>query len=367
MKLYKLFFLLCLLVIICSCSQPTNFFTPGDPLIRYQGRISLSNPSEPILVGSASYIEVNFKGDSCTALLKNMNTPDMYGFISVEIDGKYQGRVKIAADSMVAYSFTPEKDKEIHNLKIFKATEAQNGNIAFGGIKAEGIEKLPPLPERKIEFIGNSITCGMGVGWEEIPCNTNHWYDQHNAYYSYATISAKELNAQFMLSSYSGIGIYRSWNLPKPIMPEVYEDLMFGTGENTPWDFSRFTPELVSICLGTNDFSDGDGINERQPFDSARYVNNYIGFLEAIYSHYPETQACLLTSPMVDGEKASLFEGCLTAVKKHFDEAAPEKKTIALYFFNGLTPHGCDNHPDKADQQEMAKRLTPFYKEVMGW
>jgi len=367
MKLVRISLLLSLLIVLVSSFNGFQSFSPGNALIRYQGRIDFSDPSKPILIGPASYFEINFTGDSCIVLLQNMNPPEMYNFISVEIDGEYQGRVKIVADTIAAYSFVPESEAESHNLRIFKATEASNGAIAFGGVEAAGLEELPVLPGRKIEFIGNSITCGMGIDWKEIPCHTGLWYDQHNAYLAYGPQAAMELDAQFMLSSVSGIGIYRNWNSPGPVMPDVYENMYLNTDASKKWNFSSYTPDLVSICLGTNDFSDGDGQSERLPFDSAKYVDSYIGFLETVYSHYPKTQVCLLTSPMVNGDKARMFERCLTSVKNHFDEAAPDRKSIAVYFFEGLTPHGCDTHPDREDQQEMANRLVPFYKKVMGW
>ena len=175
------------------------------------------------------------------------------------------------------------------------------------------------------------------------------------------------LNAQFMLSSVSGIGVYRNWNSLHPVMPDVYENLNLNTDSTKKWDFSRYIPDLVSICLGTNDFSAGDGQHERLPFDSARYVDSYISFIKTIYSHYPETQICLLTSPMVNGDNARLFERCVTAVADHFKIAQPGKKKIEVYFFKPMTPHGCDGHPDRADHKEMTDELVPFYKKVMGW
>ncbi len=367
MNLTRKILFLSLLIIFISCSREIQFFDPENSRIRYQGRIDFSNPSQPVLIGSASFFEISFTGDSCIVFLRNMNSPEMYNFVSVEMDREYQGRVKIAADTMVAYSFVPDSEEANHRLRIFKATEASNGTIAFGGIQAIVLEEPEPFPARKIEFVGNSITCGMGIDWEEIPCHSGLWYDQHNAWLAYGPQAAMELDAQFMLSSVSGIGIYRNWNSPGPVMPEVYENRYLNMDASKKWNFSTYTPDLVSICLGTNDFSDGDGIHERLPFDSAHFVTSYIDFVETVYSHYPETQICLLTSPMVNGEKARMFERCLTAVKNHFDKATTDKRPVALYFLKELTPHGCDFHPDREDHQEMVARLVPFYKEVMDW
>jgi lysophospholipase L1-like esterase len=366
MKQYKLFILVAGLSILSVCSS-AKYFTADNPSIQYSGRIDFMNPKEPVFIGSASFAEVKFAGDSCSVLLKKLNRRGEYNFVSLELDGKNIGRLKLIADSMAAYPVVPSGKAKNHILRIYKATEAQNGNVVFGGINCNKLVKLSQIPKRKMEFIGNSITCGMGIEWKEIPCNTGQWYDQHNGSLAYGPLSAKALNAQFILSSVSGIGIYRNWNSLHPVMPEVYENKYLNTDTTKRWIFSIYTPDLVSICLGTNDFSDGDGRGKRAPFDSATYVSEYIKFVNIIYSHYPKTQICLLTSPMVNGEKAALFERCLSAVKSHFRESERGKKEIAVYFFKSLIPHGCDSHPDKEDHQKMAEMLIPFYKEVMGW
>lgn len=357
-----------LFVVFSSCTKVEVQFYPADSsLIRYEGRIDFVNVEEPVLIGSASFVEIHLSGDSCRVLLQKQNPEGEYNFVSVEVDGEYIGRIKLVKEGMVSYPIAVNRDIEKHVVRIFKATEAGNNTIVFGGVKCEKLLSPPTLSARKIEFIGNSITCGMGIDWEEIPCNSGAWYDQHNGYLAYGPQSAKQLNARFMLSSVSGIGIYRNWNGVGPVMPTVYKNLYLNTDESKKWDFSSYTPDLVSICLGTNDFSDGDGMRERQPFDSAQYVNSYIEFVETVYSNYPETQVCLLTSPMVSGEKAEVFENCLSAVKKYFADNQPAKKEVALYFFSDLTPHGCSTHPDKKDHQLMTELLVPFYKKVMGW
>jgi hypothetical protein len=73
-------------------------------------------------------------------------------------------------------------------------------------------------------------------------------------------------------------------------MPQVYEKTDFQDNSTRYWDFKLYRPRIVSIALGTNDFSDGDHINPRLPFDSARFVNNYIGFLKLVKSKYPQAR-----------------------------------------------------------------------------
>lgn len=375
MKKLLLFLLPCLLT-FTACQQKSEktfkSFPANDAHLRYAGRVDLLNPAEPVLIGSASSVEIPFTGDSVQLLLKKLNPEGEHNYISLELDGEYLRRIRLEKDTVESFTVQAPvaSDSGKHILKIYKATEASNGNVAFLGVKATELSALPEAPRRKIEFIGNSITCGMGVDYEEIPCDSGVWYDQHNAYLAYGPRVARSLEADFMVSCVSGIGVYRNWNSnegEEPVMPDLYENRYLDTDDNKPWDFSSFSPDLVSIALGTNDFSDGDGVKERQPFDSARYVSKYIEFVNTVYSKYPQTQITILTSPMVSGEKGILYLNSLRAVQEHFMKVAPDKKPIAVYNFESITPHGCGYHPDKDDQRQMAEALTPFYKEVMGW
>jgi hypothetical protein len=81
------------------------------------------------------------------------------------------------------------------------------------------------------------------------------------------------------MSSGSGIGIYRNWNSDGPSMPQVYEKLDFQEKSSQLWDFKAYSPQVVSIGLGTNYLSAGDSKNLRPPLDSARYVSSYLQFI----------------------------------------------------------------------------------------
>ncbi len=352
-----------------SCEKKTyQKYLPDHENIRYSGRIDFSNDQEPLFVGSASSAEIGFTGDSCTIFLKKLNPQNESNYVAVELDGEYLGRYELEEDDFQRFSFPVIPSEKNHVIKIFKATEASNNQIAFGGIRCESLTTLPPASEKKIEFIGNSITCGMGNDLSDIPCDSGNWFDQHNAYWAYGPIVARKLGVQFMLSSVSGIGIYRNWNSMSPVMPDVYESLYLNSDDTEKYDFSSYSPDLVSICLGTNDMSLGDGTHERLPFDSTTYVKAYIEFIKTVYSKYPGTQICLLTSPMVKNEKGKLLKRCLEAVQLDVTAELPNKKKIRIFDFpEGIEPHGCSYHPDIENHKQMAEALLPFYKEVMSW
>src|SRR5690606_17269343 len=116
-----------------------------------------------------------------------------------------------------------------------------------------------------IEFIGNSITCGMGNDASAIACNTREWYDQHNAYMAYGPLTARKLNARWQLTAESGIGLIHSCCNKKTTMPQVFDKINVAD-DTIAWDFSRYQPDVVTVCLGQN-----DGIQ-----DSTAFCNAYV-------------------------------------------------------------------------------------------
>lgn len=314
-KLLTVLFVTLLLAINCQKISSThqNLYPPNNPNIHYTGRIDFSDPQKPKLSGAGAYFQVKFKGSACEILLEDQNLDDNHNYISVVIDGKYQGRMKISKDQ-TKYQVAKNLNNTDHTLLICKATESQNGYIEFSGISCSELLPFKNEHRRKIEFIGNSITCGMGMDASEVPCGSGVWYDQHNAYLAYGPLIAQELNADWLLSSVSGIGMTRNWNSHGPTMPDVYQNLYLNIDSTVTWNAQTYIPDLISICLGTNDFSDGDGSYQRVALDSAKFVNCYIQFVRFIRNRYPKAQICCLSSPTVTGEKGIKLRNYLSAV-----------------------------------------------------
>jgi lysophospholipase L1-like esterase len=358
-----------LLFVLLSFSCHTEKFHRSeatDPVIGHYGRTVFDQNNDLILIGSASYVEFTFTSDSCILFLKNI-TPgkDDYNYVAIELDNNYTGRLKIDGSKVKSYTIRSTAHNSSHLLRLYKATESHNGAVAVSAVKATGIKAADHPVRKKIEFIGNSITAGMASDTKEIPCGSGKWYDQHNAYWAYGPRLARTIGADFMLSAVSGIGIYRNWNSNGPAMPQVYESAYLEIDSLQRWDFGQFSPDVVSICLGTNDFSDGDGKTARLPFDSAIYIRNYIGFIRTIYKHYPSVQVALLTSPMLSGNKASLLFACLQTVKARIKDLYPANLPIELFQFKPMVPKGCGYHPDLNDHATLAAELEPFFRKLL--
>lgn len=331
----------------------------------YSGRVEHLAKNQTLLIGSASSVSFNFTGNKCEISLKSVDSYEHHNYVSIELDGNYIGRIKVEKGETKLYPIPISKDVHEHNLTIYKATEASNGAVLFEGTNAN-LTQIQHQKKKKIEFIGNSITCGMGNDTKEIPCGTGEWFDQHNAYWAYGPILSRSLKVDFLLSSVSGIGMYRNWNdehIEEAIMPEVYENLYLNKDRTKPYDFS-FQPDIVSICLGTNDLSEGDGTKLRLPFNEDNFVTNYIDFIKTVYKHSPKTRIVLLNSPMVSGERNVTFMACLKKVIAAFENDKKHKK-IELFEYQPMQPKGCGSHPDIDDHKAMAVQLESFFKKIL--
>jgi lysophospholipase L1-like esterase len=366
MKRYIALFCLSLALISCHSSRQLVVTKANDRIITSHGRTVYDTNNDLVLITAASYAEFKFSGDSCIVYLQNKTYPGDYNYVAIELDNIYKGRLKVDGTEPKPYIINATTLANVHTLRIYKATEASNGNVVLTEIKAAWLKAVKQPKQKTIEFIGNSITAGMANDTKDIPCGTGKWYDQHNAYWAYGPILARALKVDFMLSAVSGIGIYRNWNSNGPTMPQVYENSFLNTDSTQRWDFSRYSPDIVSIALGTNDFSDGDGRSERLPFDSAIFIRNYVSFIGTVYRHYPNTQIALLTSPMLNGARRDLHFACLQSIKKKVTILYPDKQPVEIFQFQPMIPKGCSYHPDLADHEILAREVQPFFERLLA-
>ncbi|PRY10171.1 GDSL-like lipase/acylhydrolase family protein [Pontibacter ummariensis] len=362
-SLMAAFSLLCL-----SCAPLKDSGTQTDDVLpatalQPYGRYNLNNTQDLELVSSAVHFGFSFEGDEAR-LYASIPNAEGHNYLQYELDGAYQKRVKVSGTSTEPIVIkVPTRGR--HTVWVYKATEAHTGPIAIQKVVADDIKAIQKPGAPIIEFIGNSITCGAAMDPSEVACGTGEYHDQHNAYMAYGPRVARALNVNFVLSCVSGIGAYRNWNSDGPTMPQVYEKTDFQDTNTQRWDFSTFTPAVVSIALGTNDFSHGDGKKERLPFDSARFISSYVNFVQLVKAKYPEAQIALLSSPMLNGKDRTTLQHALTAIKEQIDAKYPADKPVALHFFQPMQASGCTGHPSVEEHGILADELTPFFSKLL--
>jgi len=360
-----LWLLMCLTAGLAAMGQGrANWFAADDPRIQYMGRIDFSNPKLPRFWDPGVVVRIHFRGNQCRIVVHDQVPYDKdHNYVVVVVGDNaavYRMKLKGHSDTLTVWGNGKMKsggegpDAEgDHVVTVCKATEGI-GWLELAGVYTETLLAAPPLPDRKIECIGNSITCGFGNDMTGIPCGKGEWYDQHNAWMSYGALTARALNAQWHLTAVSGIGLIHSCCKMSITMPEVY-DRMDSRGSQGNWDFARYQPDVVTVCLGQN-----DGIQ-----DSATFCGAYVKFIQRLREVYPKTQIVLLTSPMGDAQLTAALHryivGVITAIRGSGDAA------ISGFTFSKQWTHGCAAHPDIGDDLEISQELTGYLKKLMGW
>lgn len=331
-----------------------RYFQATNKNIRLVGRAEVTAKGGPRVWASGAYAEFYFKGTSCTLeITDEQRWGNHQNYISVIIDDQPARRIKLSGKKSrvrIAENLSPST----HHVIICKDTESSIGYIQLHGILCKELAALPKAPSRKIEFIGNSITCAMGSYATDIPCKTGQWYDQHHAWNSYGAITARTLGAQWHLTAESGIGLLKSCCNKPYVMPAVFDKININN-DSLAWDFSKYQPHLVSIGLGQN-----DGIQ-----DSAAFCDAYILFIKKIRTYYPKATILLLNSPMADAPLRTFLEKSAFAIKKSL--AAEGEKKILNYSFKKQYVGGCDSHPSLQEQIEIAGELTAFLRKSFRW
>ena len=183
-----------------------SIISPSNKLIQYTGRISFANPERPAWNFPGIQIVASFEGTSLRMIAKPRS-----GYFMAQIDQAEPFKVAFRGERDSVVTLATALPNGVHTVRLMYAIE--------------GYEFFA-LPSRKIEFIGNSITCGYGN--EGLKKEEGFDYATENHYYSYASITARNLEAQHWVVARSGIGAYRNYGeaktgSPGSCMPMQYE------------------------------------------------------------------------------------------------------------------------------------------------
>jgi lysophospholipase L1-like esterase len=334
---------------------------PTDTKIQIMGRHEvLSNGSVSFGASGVSFF-VRFSGPRLEVDLSDeFRDGGSYNWFTVIVNGEESHRFR-TVKGVSRYTLVDDAGEGQHNVILIKATEGANGRNSVSAFYAEEFHQAPALPQKRIEFIGDSITCGMGADEREIPCGQAEWMDQHTTWNNYAVQVARELGAQYMLTAVSGMGMHRNWSTPGPIMPDryasVYSDPM---DSSTRWDHSRYQADVVLVALGTNDFSDGDKPDPRPAPVESEFKHEYRRFLNHLRNVYPDAQILLLNSPILEEHKNEILSTWLHDLKAEFHQGGDT--SIDVFEFTKRYPSGCTGHPSLEEHKQISVELTSVLK-----
>lgn len=335
--------------------------TADNPYIQYVGRICFQNPQSPRFTFPGVQINARFTGCS----LKMWAKPKS-GYFMAQIDKAEPFKVAFMGERDSVVTLATALPQGPHEVRLMYVVEGYELKPVFKGfvLDKDGMMlEAPALPERTIEFIGNSITCGYGN--ESIEMTDPFEYETENHYFTYGQMTARALGAVAHVVARSGIGVYRTYGGPKTGTPEnvmtteyEYTNLY---DRSEKWDFSRYQPQLVCINLGTNDLSTNN-------YDVTLFKKAYKKFLKQVRSHNPKAKIVLLCGSMLNGQELNVAKNTLNELVAE----AKQEGDNEVYRFD-FTPQtgdlyfGASWHPSLWQHQKMAGELTAYLRTLMRW
>ncbi len=323
---------------------------PTDPKIHYDGRFDRTDPKGPRCTWPASALVLKFRG---TALNVVLGDTDNDGY-QVIVDGSPAG-VLTTQDGSHVYRVADSLSRGVHTVTLIRRTESFVGTSQFTGFQlAAGGQLLSaPAPKRRIEVVGDSISCGYG---DEAPGRDVHFTPAtENAALTYGELTAQAVGADYADIAWSG---RKMW--PDNTMDSIYGQAL-ATDAKTQWDFALWTPQVVVICLATNDFGQG-------PPDAQGWIKGYEAFIARVRTHYPKARIYCASSPMMAGDNDTIARADLATIIA--DEHKAGDTNIAFLDFptqQDSDGYGADWHPSLATHRRMAGILETALQHDLGW
>lgn len=378
-----------------NAPELTTHIAADDPAIIYAGRGDFSDAERPRFSAPGAYVKARFEGTAVSVEFEDQFRYDKWNYFEVVVDPgtPAERTAKITpVRGQTEYPALWDLEPGEHTVVFVKRTESSIGYVDFLGFGFDGPALEPPeKAARKIEIIGDSISCGVG---DDVPpadqrppdvtfdslCTEQVWgVPYHNAHKTFGAIAARALEADYHIEAVSGIGLVRTYG-SKPEddtrpLPEVYDSVFLEDEASPEWDPKDFVPDVVLVALGTNDFSPGDDPAKHPRMEVSTFVDAYIEFLDKLMSdgYYPDAEFFALGSPILGDnfpDESYTYrqdlETAIAAVEAHYaDEGEGNVHALPIHKIIGK---GCSKHPSAAEQLEIAEEdVIPAVREVMGW
>lgn len=303
------------------------------------------------------YFEAEFKG---TAV--NVKLNDDQNILNIIVDD--QAPIVLNKPGKITHSITKLANKK-HRIRLEKLTETQWSKGTFEGFFVPSSAKVGTVEDRKhqIEFIGDSFTVGYGNISASRDCTTAQVYETTNSQLGFGPRVAKHFDADFQINASSGFGVVRNYNgtSPDKSLLKLYP---YTLNDNSVLYNGKWSPQIIAIGLGTNDFSTQLNPGEKWATREALqkdYVENYKNFIKSLRAKNPNAYFILNASKDYNGEIQNQVEKIVADLK-----ASGETKIDSI-FFSGLEYGGCHWHPSVKDDETIAKLFIDKISANPGW
>lgn len=253
-----------------------------------------------------------------------------------------------------------------HVVRLEKSTETQGTVGRFEGFAVPDAKNALPAPSysRRIEFIGDSHTVGYGNISRGQTCTTEDVADTTDTSRAFAPAVAKHFGAAYRIHAFSGRGIVRNYNglAPGDTLPYLYGFTLFDHSVAAPAD--GWTPDVIVVSLGTNDFSTQLNPGEKWQTRDALHADakrTYADFVKSLHAKYPAAHIVMMASDIAGGEVAANMQAGADLAKA---EGVTDLETL---LFTGLDWQACHAHPSLKDDALIANLLVERIAKLPGF
>lgn len=354
-------------------------FYPEENKVKVTGR-TIYRDHIRYLGYSASSISFRFTG--CHASASILSDPDYWprehhAWIAIyhnDAPEPFQ-RLELTKERQEVVLYEGEQADTV-TITIMKYSEPEYAVCGIESITIDTEDLLPPPDpkQRKLQIIGDSISCGYGV--EGSLNDLLHHTATENPAKAYSVLTARDLDADLEIVAWNGKGVITAYvgeeeDIPEKswLVPMLYQYTDAGCSQQyfhepkaqwEKWDHTRFVPDLVIIYLGTNDASYTREIPERNQEFSLAYQE----LLKDVHTKHPKAKIlCTLGTmdqrlcPTVE-QAVHSFADCNPDVDIHYLGLPAQRDEDGL---------GTFWHPSPVSHRKAADLITEMARKIMGW
>ncbi len=233
------------------------------------------------LFWTGSAVEVNVRGSELWVNF-DLSYEVHESWIDIVLNGALTQRFMLPKGESRICVFRNMTPDQVKNVRIIKDTQPMLADdsknlLHVTAVETDGSFEPVTLREKKIEFIGDSITTGEGMTGAHEDMD---WLPMYfSAVDNYAFMVAEKLGAEYRAISQGGFGVYCGWdnnrlhNIPS-VYPKVCGVVDGKSAEprgNEFYDFTKWQPDAIVVNLGTNDNS---GFDQPEFVDPVSGVSN---------------------------------------------------------------------------------------------
>lgn len=251
------------------------------------------------------------------------------------------------------YQMCSLEEGKLHCVKIVKITEAAMSYAGIAGIRIASGRLEEQKEEKdnrtKVEFIGDSITCGYGVHGKPQSEFTIREEDGENCY---AAFMAAKMNWNARWIAASGYGMFVEYTgNPDNNVPKLYPYVNWFLDKEQKIERDEFEPEYIFVNLGTND----SGHLHRQEIRTG-FINAYEEFLKLLRKYHPDSVIVCLLGTVCE----NVFPYIEQVIAKLRQEGFCNVYACELPYHNVREDGMASNHPSIKTHKKDADRILQF-------